>query len=617
MWHPAPYTGSCPAQTMTFLSFVVAHLGRSSDSLFTPAAQAPPIDQQHPQPFYDFVIVGGGSAGCVLANRLSEIGDWRVLLLEAGEEEPNVAKVPGLWPILRRSTIDYGYQSAPEKRVCLAMPDRGVCELPRGKVLGGTSTINDMIYARGNRADYDEWAEMGNEGWSYDDVLPYFKKSEDLRDEEILKESGSKYRGTGGYLKIEKLPHDDPNTQVLLDAWKELGLPEIDYNGAEQLGAARLQHTAIHGTRLSGNGAFVRPIRAERRNLHVRTSCVVRRVIIDPQAGYRAIGVEYSDEVAHKVYHAMAKREVIVSAGAYDSPKLLMLSGLGPREHLHDAKIPVMRHLPQVGENFHDHVALLPYRFEIAEPGRQKPRSVRGVHNDLVYWMQMREGPLAGLGLETTVSFHQTPLSNVTGAPDVQIGFIGSVGAGVPCASAFQASTISYYNEIGQFVALLKPKSRGSVRLESRDPWIAPPVIRHNSLSHPDDLATLLEGVKIARKVADTDAFRAADFRILPGGMCGQHSIDTPDYLDCLAKNSTFPIYHPVGTCRMGRSAQDSVVDSRLRVHRVKGLRVVDASVMPTIVRASINAAVYMIAEKAADMIKEDHHVMQMVPAAA
>ncbi|OXU17623.1 hypothetical protein TSAR_011371, partial [Trichomalopsis sarcophagae] len=302
---------------------------------------------------YDFIVVGAGSAGCVVANRLSEINDWKVLLLEAGIDEPLVADVPGFAPALRGSNVDWMYRTTRMKKGCRSRRD-GTCGWARGKVMGGSSTLNYMMYIRGNRQDYDNWARIGNEGWSYEEVLPYFKKSEDNENPEVVKRNPY-YHSTGGYQTVEWFDYVDVNTKILLRGWQEIGYRLVDANAAEQLGVVHIQSTANNGARQSTNGAFIRPIRNNRENLEVKTEAHVTRVIIDPQTK-AATGVEYYEARSGFTKVALARKEVILSAGAINSPKILQLSGVGPAEWLREHNINVIYDSPGVGRNLQDHV---------------------------------------------------------------------------------------------------------------------------------------------------------------------------------------------------------------------------------------------------------------------
>ncbi|XP_058809565.1 glucose dehydrogenase [FAD, quinone]-like [Phymastichus coffea] len=589
-WIPNNYTGACQAEVLTFYALLTQYLGFSYDAKF--------IEPTDHQDQYDFIIVGAGSAGCVVANRLSEIANWKILLLETGDEEPAITGIPGLWPILRTSSITYGYTSQPEPVICSADKDRS-CSLVRGKVMGGSSSINDMVYSRGNKQDFDDWQNLGNEGWSFDSVLKYFKKSEDIR----IPDADLKYHATGGYVKVEEFPYINKYSDVIISAWKELGLNEIDYNTGFQIGTAKQQYTSIRGSRLSSNGAFLRPIRGRRPNLTVSPNSRVTRIIIDPVTR-TATGVEYLDLKTNKMKKVKVSKEVILSAGAFDSPKLLMLSGIGPADHLREANIDIIQDAP-VGRNLHEHTIVLPFTFDLKNESKTMFNLPR-IQNDLMYWMSTHEGRLAATGMQTTIAFLQTSFEKRHGVPDVQIGFAGTLSDN-KCASGISSIATSYFNRVGMYVVLVKPTSRGYVRLNSTDPLWSQPLIFLNSLVESDDVERFIEGMLHARKIIKTQSFKTHGFIKVKNEPCGNFNDSTREYFECLIKKTSWTSYHPVGSCKMGpKSDEDAVIDVRLKVYGINGLRVIDASVMPAITRGGINAVVMMIGEKGSDMIKED-----------
>ncbi|XP_016837558.1 glucose dehydrogenase [FAD, quinone] [Nasonia vitripennis] len=594
-WAPANCSGSCTSQVLNFFTFLVQYLGFSYDSKFTSTKTDGKESGLRDE--FDFIVVGAGSAGCVVANRLSEIEQWKVLLLESGDEEPAVTGVPGLWPVLRSSSLDYGYYTEPEHAICAAAANKS-CHVFRGKVMGGTSALNDMIYARGNKQDYDDWENLGNAGWGFEDVLPYFKKSEDAKDPLLLAKNPDSH-GTGGYLTTEQFPYKNKNGRAIIDAWKELGLEEVDYNSGSQVGVSNLQFNSVHGSRLSTNGAFIRPIRGRRSNLVVRPNSRVTRVMIN-RYSKRVTGVEYFCSKTSTLKMVYAKKEVIISAGAFDSPKLLMLSGVGPAEHLREAGIWVVKNSP-VGRNLHEHTVIVPFTFDLKKESRTTS-SFDDMRNDLVYWMSSHEGVLSSTGLQSTVAFLQTSFESRPGVPDIQVGFAGS-----STSSDSASIATSYYDKAVIFLVLLKPHSRGQLRLNVSDPLWSQPLIRLNSMTDPRDSEILVEGVKLASKVTRTKSLKQKGFIRTKPAMCQEYEVDSREYFECFVKRYTFTSYHPVGTCKMGpKRDKDAVVDPRLRVYGVTGLRVIDASIMPETTRGSINAPIIMIGEKGSDMIKED-----------
>ncbi|XP_058798935.1 glucose dehydrogenase [FAD, quinone]-like [Phymastichus coffea] len=579
-WVPANYDSNCTqnSKTLSLLCFLVQYFGESHDSMLTK------INNDHctNEVDYDFIIVGAGSAGCVVANRLSEEFHWKILLLEAGDEEPLVAEVPRLYPILWNSNIDYAYRTNDTKAEIYS----------RGKVMGGSSTINGMVYARGNKVDYDDWARMGNDGWSWDDVLPYFIKSEDARDPQILA-NYSRYHGTGGYLTVEELPEEDKNTPILLRAFNEISLNETDYNKGDQRGVARMQFTNVHGTRLSSNGAFVRPIRGQRPNLVVRPNARVTRIMIDLESKC-ATGIEYEIGMKNKIVtkQAFAKKEVVVSAGFIESPRLLMLSGIGPKKDLQQLNITVVKDLP-VGRNLRDHF-MVP--MTLLSSNSEVPMSDEMVKSNLFKWLNTHEGPMSARGSINIKAFYQSEFEKRPGAVDIHYGLSGG--------------TIDQsLGNITIFTTLVAPRSSGFIKLNSLDPLRVQPDIRLNSLSDPQDIEVLVEGLKFARKLANTTTLRNAGLELPKAPTAGCENFDTrsDDYIRCFIKNNVRSHSHGAGTCKMGLASDASaVVSPQLKVHGIRRLRVIDASIMPQVVAGNTNAPTIMIGEKGSDMIKKD-----------
>ncbi|KAE8747712.1 Glucose dehdrogenase acceptor-like [Frankliniella occidentalis] len=576
-----------------------------------------PIDIREVLPVYDFVIVGGGSAGAVLANRLSEVSDWNVLLLEAGGDETEISDVPSLAGYLQLSDLDWQYKTSPpggDAAYCLAMNgDR--CNWPRGKVLGGSSVLNAMVYVRGNRHDYDNWEQLGNPGWGYDSVLPYFKKSEDNRNPYLAR---TPYHSTGGYLTVQEAPWRTPLSLAFVQAGVELGYPNRDINGAKQSGFMLTQLTVRRGSRCSTAKAFLRPVRL-RNNLHVALKAQVLKVLIDP-GGKGAIPFAYGVQFVrgNRKQVVRVRREVILSAGAIASPQLLMVSGVGPRAHLQELGIPVVSDL-KVGHNLQDHVGLGGLTYIIDEPVTLKKSRFQTVGVGLEYIFNER-GPLTTSGVEGLAFVNSKYANKSIDFPDIQFHFAPS---SINSDGGEQIRKIlglrdRVYNTMYKPLVnaetwtilplLLRPKSSGWVRLKSRNP-LHYPLIEPNYFAHREDIQVLVEGIRIANAVSNSSAFQRFGSRPLTTPMpgCRQHTFDTDAYWECAIRHFTFTIYHPTGTCKMGPlSDPDAVVDPRLRVYGVQRLRVVDASIMPQIVSGNPNAPVIMIGEKAADLIKED-----------
>lgn len=526
---------------------------------------------------FDYVIVGAGSAGCVLANRLSEDAEVSVCLLEAGppDTHPLIHMPLGILWMMRSKVLNWRFHTEPE-------PELANRRLfwPRGRVLGGSSSSNAMCYTRGHRADYDAWAALGNTGWSYAEVLPYFKRAQH-------QERGpSAYHGVGGPLNVAEQRSPSVLSHTYVRAGVEAGWPaNDDFNGAEQTGVGLFQVTQKRGRRCSTARSFLAQAR-QRPNLTVITNAHASRVLFE---GERAVAVEYRQ--GGQSHTVRAQREIILSAGAIQSPQLLMLSGVGDSAELAAHDIPLLKHLPGVGKNLQDHLDVIvvqactqPLSYGIT------PRTLlAGIPNLFRYWLG-RKGMLTTNGAEGCGFIHSSPAEPI---PDLQLHFtpgrLRNHGRdlGFLCGEGYSLH-----------VCDLRPKSRGSIALHSKDPR-APAKIVANYLAHPDDLDKLVQGVKLARQVLAAPAFDPYRGAELVPGPAVQDDAALRDFIRQRAET----IYHPVGSCKMGNDAL-AVVDASLRVHGLQGLRVVDASIMPLLVGGNTNAPVIMIAEKAADMIK-------------
>lgn len=534
---------------------------------------------------YDYIIVGAGSAGCVIANRLTESPDVKVLLLEAGNSDrTELLRRPGMIAVVHtvpelKAKFDWGFKTAPQPHLL----DRKMPYM-RGKVLGGCSAVNGMLYVRGNRANYDSWAAEGNKGWSYEDVLPYFKKSEDHVDGE------SEFHGAGGPMKVMRHAFDrvSPVSQAFLEAVTDAtGAPVIDdFNGPSQEGASLWQMSAWKGIRHSTSEAFVHPYVGTRKNFTVETGVHVKRVLIEKGEAKGVVVVQNGKE--RTIY---ASREIILSAGALMSPQLLMLSGIGPADHLRHFGLPVVADLP-VGKNLHDHLfAAITLRAKGAGHKGNAFHYLSGLMKEYVFgdsWCGktlFEAGAFLKMGESSPVpdvQFHSLPWAyadpnmDAPGRPNVYPG---------------EAFTI--------LSTLIYPKSRGEVTLASADPF-ALPIVDPHFLEHPDDVKTLVKGYRMAR-----DVFRSSKMsghlqdELFPGS----HRA-TDAELEYEVRMRACTVYHPVGTCRMGVDEQ-AVVDPSLRVRGVKNLRVADASIMPTITGGNTNAPCIMIGEKAAALIQQ------------
>ncbi|KAK0076520.1 hypothetical protein PV325_005251 [Microctonus aethiopoides] len=560
---------------------------------------------------YDFIVVGGGSAGSVVVNRLSENPEWNVLLIEAGGHETEITDVPVLSLYLHKSKVDWKYRSQPQWSACQAMNDKRCC-WTRGKILGGSSVLNTMLYIRGNRRDFDQWESFGNPGWGYEDILPYFKKSEDQRNPYLAR--NTKYHATGGYQTVQDAPFHTPLGVAFLQAGEEMGYDIVDVNGAQQTGFAMFQFTMRRGTRCSAAKAFIRPITL-RPNFHLSLWTHVTKVLIDPTTK-KAYGVEFIRNGRHEVVYA--KKEVILSAGAINSPQLLMLSGIGNETHLRENNIEPIVDLPGVGQNLQDHIAVGGLAFLIDYQISVIMNRLVNLNSALRYAIS-EDGPLtSSVGLET-VAFINTKYANKSEDwPDIEFMLTSSTtssdgGTNVKNAHGL---TDEFYNELfseinnkdvfGVFPMMLRPKSRGEIKLRSNNP-LDYPLLYHNYLTHPDDVDVLREGVKAAIAFGETATMKrfGARFHDKPIPNCKHLPLFTDDYWNCVVRQYTMTIYHMSCTAKMGPSSDPmAVVDPQLKVYGVQGLRVIDASIMPTITNGNINAPVLMIGEKGADLIK-------------
>jgi choline dehydrogenase len=526
---------------------------------------------------FDYVIVGAGSAGCVLANRLSADGRDSVLLLEAGPRDTNLwIHVPlGYGRLFKEKTVNWMYQTEPEP----GLDGRSVFQ-PRGKVLGGSSSINGLLYIRGQHEDYDRWRQHGNHGWGFDDVLPYFKKAEDQH------RGADDFHGIGGPLPVSDLGHPDPLSAAFIAAAAETGLPvNRDFNGASQEGAGFFQTTTRHGRRASAAVAYLRPAKG-RHNLRVETAALAQRIVF---AGHRAVAVEYRQ--AGSLRTARARKEILVSGGAFNSPQLLQLSGVGSAELLRKHGIDVVLDAPGVGHDLQDHMQVrvvmrcsqrITLNDIVNHPVRKILMGLR--------YAAFRTGPLT-IAAGTSGAFFKTNPRLAT--PDIQIHFL-------PFSTDKMGEKLHAFSGFSASVCQLRPESRGSLRIRSADP-AAPPEIRINYLSTEVDRTANVEGLKVLRKILQAPALSPFVVEEVDPG--AKVVSDAALLRYCRARGST--IYHPTSTCRMGNDAL-AVVDQRLRLRGLEGLRVVDASVMPDLVSGNTNAVVIMIAEKASEMILAD-----------
>lgn len=590
--HPAL---SCGTSTpfVTFLGFLELLL-RSQCDISDPCRPLR-FDRTDPPDGFDFIVIGAGAAGAAVAGRLSEAdnGRHRVLLIEAGGDQVLRNDLGVLFSLYEwTSSFNMLYETIPNDRSYL---NKRPVRWSRGKLLGGCTSINGQVYIRGSREDFDQWASMGNRGWSYADVLPYFRRAEDHRSIDSV---DREYHGTGGPVPVSVYPLHTPAINDCMQAAVDSGFTATDLNGANSSGAMYVQTTSLNGIRMDTSRAYLHPA-WNRPNLYIRINVQATRVLIDPVT-HRAFGVEAVDLAnGRSRMQWLASKEVIVAAGTIESPKLLMHSGIGPAAHLREFNIQPVVDLPGVGENVQNHVAIM---VQAVATNRTQPSISRA---DLVEYVRLREGPL--VYMKSLLYVHLNTLlaaDNNGGGHDVQLTFLDNFHwTADVCPSLSNASLALVLSAMS---ILLRPHSRGQIRLASDDP-LQPPTILSDDLNDSRDVDAILEGVRHIERILAADALIEYGLEMLPSSSseaCARHEWRSDAYWRCAIRQETIDFSHPAGSCKMAPPDDPyRVVDHALRVYGVPGLRVIDASIMPLVVAGNTMAATTMIGEKGAQMV--------------
>ncbi|XP_059474195.1 glucose dehydrogenase [FAD, quinone]-like [Neocloeon triangulifer] len=576
--------------------------------LFNPEQYPKDVAAENLLPEYDFIVIGAGSAGAAVANRLSEVAEWNVLVVEAGGDPGMTSEVPVLFFASQHTQDDWEFWPEADGTSCLGMSG-GRCYWPRGKALGGTSVLNAMLYVRGNKLDYDGWQEMGNPGWGYEDVLGYFKKSENS-------DRSDEFHAQGGPLEAKMYKSGEPNliSDFFYEAAKEMGYDKIDINSATPVGYGTAPSTQKDSVRFSTAKAFLAPAKA-RKNLHVSKHSQVTKLLID-KSDNRVTGVEFVKGGESRV--VSVGKEVVLSAGAIGSPHILLLSGIGPEEHLNEMGIQVVKNSKMVGKNLQDHILFLGNIFAMKkvdlEIGDKEKFELDQMYKYLVY----KTGYYSTVGTYDFMAFINTPLNENKLHPDIQIHHL-IIGAQDPLVwplflnvQGYDEQTTDYMKKLNEnftifspIITLLRPDSAGEIKLNSSNP-LEKPVIYANYFSNQLDVRRIVEAVKFCKRFGETEAMKKLGAeRIDDLESCSsKFGKDSDEYHECALRHIGSTIYHPVGTCKMGPDPATSVVDPELRVHGIKGLRVADASIMPKIVSGNTNAPSIMIGERVSDFIK-------------
>ncbi|CAH1107813.1 unnamed protein product [Psylliodes chrysocephalus] len=554
---------------------------------------------------FDFIVIGGGSAGAVVANKLSENRDWRVLVLEAGGLPSATSDIPALTFNLQGTQEDWAYKTQPQKNSCLSMKNKQ-CKWPRGKVLGGTSVLNAMLYVKGNKGNYDHWAELGNTGWDWKSIKKYFTKLEQV----LPPESENTPLGTKGLLTLTKISSDEPIKISLQKAYEQLGIKYLkEQNPEKPIGTVDVPMCIEKGQRANTGKKILGNYRS-RHNLLISLRSFVRRIIIEEKV---ARGVEV--EIGGKLLKLKAKKEVIVSGGAINSPQLLMLSGIGPKKHLQNLGIHVVQDLP-VGRFLQDHLI----SWQEIKLSLDAIKYPKGPADPLYEYFMRQEGPLASISLTNFVSFLNT--KNDSMWPNLGFHYFlfppndQLLSTAVSRGVGFVDSIVSTRSNecklnpcLMMIPTLLTPKSMGRIMLKSKNPRDYPLIYSGYLTDEADeDMTVMIEAIRFNERLIQTAALRKHNPEVIryPIPECDKLEYGSDAYWECFMRHVATTLYHPTSTCRMGVRKNDSVVDPRLRVHGIKKLRVADASIMPKVISGNTHAPSMMIGFKASDMIKED-----------